>query len=667
MRNQVRARRPTRRRRALRSLAPAALLLAVMTLAAAPARAVIKQAVTIDGPSEDIVGFGSVAMAEDGTGGAVYLKRVEGVPHVFVSRFIEGHWLPPIRVDYEEPFAAGSPRIGAAEGGELVVVWATPFATEKEVPVDELLGSTLGPGSTLFGAAQLIDPDIRDGTAVAPDLVMSSTGKADVVYRVVFTHPSAEQLAIPLLRGGDVIEDVRVAHYNGERWSRLGAINRNQGASMRPPSRSNAPQIAIGPSGNGVVAWQEPDTDGVARIWARRLFGASLDYVMPVSASSLAGAPITEDADAPSVAVSLLGQAEVAYRQSAGPGSPLPGPRVFLNTLPDGESASGAQFLGAAPLDLRSVSGGQTATVGPPDIDIDAKQNMRLLYSANGSPRVIEGTSRGLSAALTLGPGFAGPELFSASVMNPAGGGVSAWPSADAQGHPAIALREDFPDGAAQTGLLSGGAGGPIGELAVARSGLGDGIVGFLQGPLGNAAVVVAEATAPPTQLTLSAPKTWVKPSRASVSWLPATSADGPLSYRVVLDGHPLATSAGSLALRLDPRRVGDGRHRVQVLATDPDAQALLSPPAALLIDGQPPAVSISARSHGRALVVRVHDRYSGVARGSVRVSFGDGTHAHGRGRYSHRYRHAGVYEVIVRAGDRAANHEVVRRRVRVR
>ena len=44
------------------------------------ARAVILPATTIDGPSEDIVGFGGVAMAEDGSGGLVYLKRVDGVP-----------------------------------------------------------------------------------------------------------------------------------------------------------------------------------------------------------------------------------------------------------------------------------------------------------------------------------------------------------------------------------------------------------------------------------------------------------------------------------------------------------------------------------------------------------------------------------------------------------
>ena len=83
--------------------------------------------------------------------------------------------------------------------------------------------------------------------------------------------------------------------------------------------QANAPQIAINATGAGAVVWQEPEISGIARIWARRLFGANLDYVLPASATSLDGAPIANEADAPSVAISLLGQADVAYRQASGP------------------------------------------------------------------------------------------------------------------------------------------------------------------------------------------------------------------------------------------------------------------------------------------------------------------------------------------------------------
>jgi hypothetical protein len=641
-----------------------ALVAAVLAVHVPPARAVILPATTIDGPNENIVGFGGVAMAEDGTGGLVYLKRVGGVPHVFVSRYVEGHWLAPIQVDTGEPYAASWPRIGAAAGGELIVVWATPFATEHNQPVDELLGAELGPGSSAFSPPIIVDPDIRFGNGTSPDLAVSSTGQADVVYRVV-ENEYGQISNVPLLRPGDVVESVRVAHFDGQRWSDLGAINRDTGVSMRPPTQANAPKIAIGPTGNGVVVWQEPEINGVARIWARRLFSSTLDYVMPVSAESFDGAPISDDADAPSVAVSWLGQADVAYRQSASAGSPLPGPRIFLNILPSGESKSGAEFEGPIVAD-NAVPGGKSAQVGPPSIDIDEKEDLRLLYDSNGTPRVIEGTDKGLTAALSLGPPFAGSETAAASVMNPQGGGVSAWPSADPQGDPEVAVREDFPSGAVQTALVSGGAGGPISELAVGRSGLGDGLIAFLQGPLGNAAIVAAQATAPPAELIFSAPKGWVKPSQAVITWQPAVSADGPLRYTVVLDGRPQTTPAGASSLLLDPLGLSSGRHSVQLLATDIQGQSTLSSPSPLLIAG-PPSVKISRAHGGYGVSVRVSDSYAGIDTKDVTVSFGDGHSARGHKRFLHRYAHGGIYEVVVHVRDKLGNTGVVRRLVSVR
>lgn len=654
-----------RKRRERVALLAAALTAIALVIAAPPAGAVIVPAQTLDGPSEDIVGFGGVAMAEDGTGGAVYLKRVNGVTHVFVVRYVGGHWLAPTRVDSEEQFAASSPRIGAANGGELLVVWATPFATEQQRPVDELLGAALEPGSNSFGQATIVDPDIREGTDVSPDLAMSSTGQADVVYRVV-----SFQSNIPLLRPGDVVEGVRVANYTGERWTSLGTINRDPGLSMRPPTQANAPQVAIGPTGNGVVVWQEPEENGVARIWARRIFGQALDYVMPVTATSYAGTPIGQDADAPSVAVSRLGQAEVVYRQTYGAGSPLPGPRVFLNALPDGESESGAEFLGATVPDA-AVSGGTAASIGRPSIDLDEQRELQLLYDSNGTPRVVQGNDKGVVGTVALGPPVVGSpltpasELSVASVMNPEGGGVSAWPSADPHGRPAVAVREDFPDGAVQTALVSGGAGGPIGELAVGRSGFGDGLVAFQQGPIGNAAIVGAQVTAPPASFVITVPNGWVKPAGARVSWQPSPSANGPLTYTVVLDGRTRPTPAEASSYAFDQRGLGSGSHQVQLLATDIFGQSLLTAPVILKVDGQPPTVRISAR--GGSVTVRVRDPDSGVATAHVSVSFGDGRFGRGRALLHHRYAHAGTFTIVVHARDRLGNATVVRKRVSAR
>ncbi len=657
-----RDRRDPRRRRAYVAAAAALALLCW----AAPAGADILPATTIDGPSEEIVGFGGVAMAEDGTGGVVYLKRVDGVAHVFVSRYVEGHWQTPIRVDVEDPYAASWPRIGAADDGELVVVWATPFATEDEKPVQELLSSTLGPGGSSFGPAQIVDPDIQEGTGTSPDLAMSPTGQADVVYRVVQPHPT-----IPLQRSGDVQESVRVAHFGGERWIRMGSVNREAGTSMRPPTAANAPQIAINAAGNGIVVWQEPELPSkVARIWARRIFGAGLNYVMPVTATTYHGQPIDEDADAPSVAFTFLGQAAVAYRQQAGRSSPLPGPRIFFNDLPNGEAKSGAEFEGAQISD-ESVPGGKSGSVGRPSVDVDEQESVRILYDEDGVPRVVNGNAAGLSPALSLGTPFAGStitpaaEQQSASVMGPEGGGLSAWPSHDAHGVPAVAVREDYVGGGVQTALVSGGAGGAVSELAVGRSGLGSGLVAFQQGPLGDAAIVATQISASPLQFVVDSPKGWIKPAGATISWEAAQSADGPLSYDVVLDGHELPVPAGALSYTISPKLLSSGKHKLSLLATDRYGQQTLTTTKPLEIDGRPPSVSV--RGRGSEVTVSVTDSYSGVAAGAVQVSFGDGSHARGHTRARHRYARAGVYEVIVRVRDKLGNSGVVRKLVSVR
>jgi hypothetical protein len=640
-----------------------ALALTVMLCAgrAPSAGAVILPAVTVDGPSEEIVGFGGVAMAEDGTGGLVYLEKVDGIPHVFVSRYVEGHWLAPIRVDTGQPFAASSPRIGAADGGQLVVVWVTPFATVGEGPVDELMSARLGPGASRFQEPVIVDPDIGEGVDASPEIAMDAAAQAYVVYRVV-----EPQSTIPKLHAGDVAEQVRIAHYLGHRWALLGAINRLRGIAMRPPTASNAPQVAIARTGEGIVVWQEPEINGVARIWARRLFGNSLDYVLPVTATSYDGKPISEDADDPSVAISPLGEAYVAYRQSAGPGSPLGGPRIFLNKLPNGESESGAEFTGAFVPDP-NVPGGIDARLGAPSVDLDEKESVRLLYDSDGTPQVIEGNDRGLSGTPALGPPFSGPEEPSVSIMNPQGGGVSAWVSANPLGTPAVAVREDFPEGAVQTALVSGGASGPIGELAVGRSGLGDGLVAFQQGALGDAAIVATEVSAPPAGLLLIVPKGWIKPSQAHISWSPATSANGPVTYSLVLDGREILSAGDALEATIDPQRLGTGVHEVQLLATDMFGEQTLSPPSKMLVDGQIPRVSVRRSRSGSSIVLRVSDAQSGVDVGGVRVDFGDGHQARGKAVFHHTYAHAGVYRVLVHVRNNVGNAGVVSQLVSVR
>ncbi len=313
-------------------------------------------------------------MAEDGTGGVVYLKRVEGVAHVFVSRYDDGALVgadpgrhrraatPPAGRASARPTAASSWSCGPRPSPPKATARSTSCSARRSVP-----------GPRTFGERRSSTPTSATAPARAPTLAMSSTGQADVVYRVVDFTPG-QQVNIPLLRPGDVVEEVRVAHFDGERWSALGAINRDPGVSMRPPTQANAPQIAIGPTGNGVVVWQEPEINGVARIWARRIFGSTLDYVLPVSADKP-----RRDADRP-------GRRRAERRDLAA--------RPGRGRLPAGRrprlAAAGAAHLPEHPArrrigqrrrvprrERRRLAGlgrGGRAASGAPSIDIDEKR-----------------------------------------------------------------------------------------------------------------------------------------------------------------------------------------------------------------------------------------------------------------------------------------------------
>ena len=232
---------------------------------------------------------------------------------------------------------------------------------------------------------------------------------------------------------------------------------------------------------------------------------------------------------------------------------------------------------------------------------------------------------------------------------------------------PGVAVREDYPGGGVQTGLISGGAGGPIGELAVGRSGLGDGLVAFQQGPIGAAAIVGAQVSATPLNFVVSAPKGWIRPRAARISWLPAETANGPASYAVLLDGHRLTVPPQARALALDPHYLASGRHTVQVLATDRNGQSTLSARSTLKIDASPPTVAVSRARGGTELSLRVSDRQSGVEAKSVSISFGDGSRAHGRARRGTATGTAGKFTLVIRVSDLLGNSTVIRKVVRAR
>lgn len=656
-----------RQRRCARRIGGAAALAALAVAGfgfrGEPAKAVVLPPVTVDGPSSQILDFGGVAMAADGTGGLVYTKAVDGVPHVFVSRYDGRQWGPPVRVDWDQPYDASQPRIAAGERGALMVVWVTQVATVAEKIRRGLWSASLGPGSSGFSPSLLVDPNVGEGAGVDPAVAGVSGGKAIVVYRVVTGDFSCRICREGVqLRQGDVLADIRLARFAGDRWSRIPPINRNPAASMRPPNPANGPQVGIGASGNAVVAWQEPEQDGTARIWERRIFGTTPGPAYLASPSSWEGKPVSGDVESFALDVTPFDAARVAADVADGGGSPA---RVFLSAL--GRSTVEGSGKPTPPR-LVGNAGGPLGSGSVAAADANGGEGLtRLAFLADGAASEFAVAEDGSLERLATAPAPT-PETGAVSMVavDPGGGGLVAYPSVGPTG-PAVAVRQQFPSGGAQAGLLSGTQAGPVTELAIGRSGVGDALIGFRQGEAGHYEIVAERVSAPPTKLQVRAPSRWIKPRRLTLRWKPPRSGVGGLTYSILLDGQVVKRGLRRLRFRPGAALLGNGVRRAQVLATDGLGGQLLSRPMRLRVDGAPPHASVHLEPRRGRVLVRLADTGSGTRAKSTLVSFGDGTREKGGLKFDHAFSHSGRYTLTIRARDRVGNRLRAVYRVRVR
>jgi hypothetical protein len=666
----------------LRAVAPrVAALLALAAALPSPAAGIVRPAVTIDGPSSDILSLGGVAMAPDGTGGLVYLKRDQGEPHVFVSRFVGGQWQAPQRLDTALPFDSRWPQIGAGDGGRLVVVWAQSFAKDpNNVPLRRLYSATVKPGSTGFGSQIAFDSNLHNSNATGdaavsqlyPALSMNAAGQAYVVYRVVTNSCASNSCGISsqgtFYRPGDAFADFRLARFNGETWSVLGSINRNTAFSVRPGTANNSPQVTIDAAGHGVVSFQEPDGTGFDRIWARRLFGTAIGHILLASPQALAFLPVNGDADAFSLAGASAGAAVVAYRQQTAPGSVYSAPHVFANSLPSSSKQNAGEFAGALTID------GGAGGLGAPAVAVSEPGSFRAAFAGDNALQLAAGDAVSVGSVQPLDP-VTGADRPGVTI-GPGGSTVSAWDATDGAGQPLVAVEEDVDNQPARA-HVSATVGGAIADLTLVGSGRGDAIVAFRQGQGGDSQIAAAVVDAPPSSFAASAPAKWERPGSAAFSWAPALHPLGPVSYTPVVDGVPTGPAQTATSYRLDPRGLQSGVYSVGVIATDDAGQQTLSLDARLRVDGDPPKATVIR--HGRDVIVRVSDGppgwTSGVDGARTSVRFGDsartarvhwGRRPQAVAFLRHRYSRSGRFTIRVRARDNAGNAMSVAIPVRV-
>ena len=78
--------------------------------------------------------------------------------------------------------------------------------------------------------------------------------------------------------------------------------------------------MTIDATGNGILAWQEPDDELIDRIWARRVFGGQCrDRHAGLARRRGTAQPLRAAADQFSLDAAGFGQGAIAYRQQPAP------------------------------------------------------------------------------------------------------------------------------------------------------------------------------------------------------------------------------------------------------------------------------------------------------------------------------------------------------------
>jgi hypothetical protein len=629
-------------------------------LCAAAARAEISAVAPIDGPSAEIVELGSAAMAADGTGGIVYRKRVEGRAHIFVAQYVGDKWEAPQRVDVGEKFESSFPAIAAGEGGRLVVVWANHYSSTT----DGLFSATMDPGSTGFQPPVPVDLNIGEATGTYPSLAMNGTGQALVAYRVVTAVSGPSTPNIP---PGYVQDEIRMARYNGQFWTTFGEpLNRDVAQPVLQPTPLNSPQVAIDVSGEGLLAWQEPDDNFINRIYARRIFGLVPGNLLDVSPTSYDGHPLGGAADELSLDFAGFGEGAIAWRQQPSSGSGFTHPRVFVNEIPSSFDPKGAAFGTAKPVDGSANSEGPAEAIGPLSMAVDAQGAFDVGYGVGNQSFDGNGSEKSVSTPVRLDQGSEVPG--DPLLTRAADGALAAAWKVQVHGAGGVAVLERRADGTPNRTIVAAPHGGAVQALAGGGSHRGDAIFGFLQGSGANAQIAAVVVRAPPGEFVADVPNSWVKSARIPLQWEVPLAGAGAITYSILVDDREVAEGIGGDEYALDPEQVPNGVHTIQVEATDSLGQVVDSAPSTLKVARTGPHVSVRVR--GASVTVRLSDppkgESPGVRRGSVKVGFGDGGFAHGRTTLTHSYSRAGTYTIVVSASDNAGNKTSFHKRVRV-
>jgi hypothetical protein len=439
---------------------------------ALPISAARAATVSIDGPSADIVTAQAVDvdMAPDGTGGVAYLKKVGGINHVFVSRFVGGAFQPPEQVDTGLADPSRRVFISAANGGRLAVTFLNAPDANPTGNLDIVFRPSGGQAWTT--------PVIPYGANAyygSVDLAPSGNGYLAYVAKGMTTNVVGAQRItgtdVSLLSGvlnkdiADTVEDDTF-----QRPVRIGTLNDGSGA---------------------VVAFTEQDATMNYHVAVGRVTGSTVGTSQFAEIPTLGTANAAFSAnDMADVDVDGTGRAWVAFRENFTYGMTDHG-RAIVRPLV-GDSLGAAQVIDALPTPPPEAAEFPRLDVNGAGQGLSA--NARQLQFGVDSAFLSNGTWSGLA----LSPDDNGAGAAPVPALAESGVGLVAWKPGGATGKTVVARIRGASGFGAQTTLSNPafGAESSNGLGASADSG-SRALVAFIQGAAASARIVAAVVDLP--------------------------------------------------------------------------------------------------------------------------------------------------------------------------
>lgn len=594
------------------------LTLLLIALPAGSAHAAFFPADAIDGPSADIVGVGEVDFARDGGGAVVYVKRDGGVEHIFAVRMTAGAWQPPERIDTGIETAASQPVVGVADSGRVVVAF---------VSGGQLYGTSRVPGATGWSA-----PVAIAASATAPALDVSINGTAYVTYT----------------SAGDVLA-ARLAR-DATDWAPL-----EQSLDITATDASGNSDVAVSADGVALSTFEEGN-----RVVARKLFGTKVSQVPQVLNVDQVEGHVGGSADSPDVdSEDDSSFAWVVFRQNFDDHQRVLARRLLGSTFDPPVVIDAGQSGSAPRIDLSERGEGTTA-VATPDNGVVADM---LHLDAFGPPVRLDTPANALAPAPVPTIGENGAATVS-WLQAPTAADA---PVVHARHWIIDQTRRGYPAPEPDT-VVSNPVLGPVDQTAgmeAAADRLGDSVTTFVQGTGADRRLVAAEFDRVPGKFFAYIGTSYRSLRFRPLKWAAASEIWGPVTYNVLIDGKSVGTTTQT---RFSPPvRVRDGRHRLQLVATDQRGQTSTTKSTVLNVDDTPPSLKVTVRRSGNTVTVvsRAHDKRSGLK--SIVTSFGDGTSSRSGARVTHRYRRSGSFKLVVRATDYAGARRLSARTIRVK